>query len=174
MSDRMKVREGDDGYVYPYTSNDLVVDENGKSNTAKFNEINSQITEISNGKPTDLSLNSTTNLLQLVNSKGSKLGNGVKLPMPNLVTTKISGTTLSLTNDKYQTATIVNGTEIVLPKVTSFTEIHLFVSITSDMTITLPACKWQNGYTPTMSANKTYEFIFTYATEWLGGVIEYE
>lgn len=91
-----------------------------------------------------------------------------------LVTTNISGTTLSLTTDKYQTVTVVDGTEITLPTVTSFTEIHLFFSTTTDLTLTLPTCKWQNGNTPTISANKTYEFIFTYTTEWLGGVIVYE
>lgn len=90
-----------------------------------------------------------------------------------LVTTNISGTTLSLTTDKYQTATVADGTEITLPTVTSFTEIHLFFSTTTDLTLTLPACKWQNGNTPTISANKTYEFIFTHTTEWLGVVIVY-
>lgn len=91
-----------------------------------------------------------------------------------LVTTNVSGTALALTSSKYQTATVVDGTEITLPAVTSFTEIHLFFSTTTDLTLTLPACKWQNGNTPTISANKTYEFIFTYVTEWLGGVIVYE
>ena len=90
-----------------------------------------------------------------------------------LVTTNISDTTLALTANKYQTATVADGTEITLPTVTSFTEIHLFFSTTTDLTLTLPACKWQNGNTPTILANKTYEFIFTYTTEWLGGVIEY-
>ncbi len=243
-----------------------------------------QYKDIANNQPTDLSLDSATNLLQLVNSKGSKLGNGITLPIssgggtsqylhikysstgapqlagqisdtpnayiglcvdtnadsptnprsytwyqwkgdngdtgatPNLqigtvttldsginatasitgttenpllnlgipkgengtggssdtlVTTNISGTTLSLTTDKYQTATVVDGTEITLPTVTSFTEIHLFFGTTTDLTLILPSCKWQNGNTPTISANKTYEFIFTYTTEWLGGVIEY-
>lgn len=251
-----------------------------------------QYKEIANNQPTDLSLDSATNLLQLVNSKGSKLGNGITFPIssgggtsqylhikysstgapqlagqisdtpnayiglcvdtnadsptnprsytwyqwkgdngdtgatPNLqigtvttldsginatasitgttenpllnlgipkgakgdkgdtgasiggtidtlVTTNISGTTLSLTTDKYQTATVVDGTEITLPAVTSFREIHLFFNTTTDLTLILPSCKWQNGNTPTISANKTYEFIFTYTTEWLGGVIEY-
>ena len=91
-----------------------------------------------------------------------------------LVTTNISGTTLALTVNKYQTATVADGTEITLPTVTSFTEIHLFFSTTTDLTLVLPACKWQNGNTPTIAANKTYEFIFTYTTEWLGGVIVYE
>lgn len=249
-----------------------------------ISDVSSQCKDIANNQPTDLSLDSATNLLQLVNSKGSKLGNGITLPIssgggtsqylhikysstgapqlagqisdtpnayiglcvdtnadsptnprsytwyqwkgdngdtgatPNLqigtvttldsginatasitgttenpllnlgipkgengtggssdtlVTTNISGTTLSLTTDKYQTATVVDGTEITLPTVTSFTEIHLFFGTTTDLTLILPSCKWQNGNTPTISANKTYEFIFTYTTEWLGGVIEY-
>lgn len=46
MSDKMKVRDGNDGYSYPYTSPDLVVDENGKSNTKKFEEIDSQFKDI--------------------------------------------------------------------------------------------------------------------------------
>lgn len=54
MSDKMRVREGDDGYAYPYTSPDLVIDNNGKSNTSKFNEIDTQFKDIAN------SLNSNT------------------------------------------------------------------------------------------------------------------
>ena len=46
MSDKMKVRDGNDGYSYPYTSPDLVVDKNGKSNTSKFNEIDAQFKNI--------------------------------------------------------------------------------------------------------------------------------
>lgn len=40
-----------------------------------------QYKDIANQQPTDLSLDSATNLLQLVNSKGSKLGNGITLPI---------------------------------------------------------------------------------------------
>lgn len=110
-------------------------------------------------------------LLNLGIPKGE---NGTGGSSDTLVTTNISGATLSLTTDKYQTATVVDGTEITLPTVTSFTEIHLFFNTTADLTLILPACKWQNGNTPTISASKTYEFIFTYTTEWLGGVIAYE
>ena len=46
-----------------------------------INEVNSQLKDIANNQPTDLSLDSATNLLQLVNSKGSKLGNGITLPI---------------------------------------------------------------------------------------------
>lgn len=41
----------------------------------------SQCKDIANNQPTDLSLDSATNLLQLVNSKGSKLGKGITLPI---------------------------------------------------------------------------------------------
>ena len=257
-------------------TNDNFISENIEG---ALEELSTQCKDIANNQPTDLSLDSATNLLQLVNSKGSKLGNGITLPMssgggtsqylhikysstgapqlagqisdtpnayiglcvdtnadsptnprsytwykwkgdtPNLaigtvetlasgssatasitgtaqnpllnlgipkgengtggssdtlVTTNISGTTLSLTTDKYQTTTVVDGTEITLPAVTSFREIHLFFNTTTDLTLILPSCKWQNGNTPTISANKTYEFVFTFVTEWLGGVIVYE
>jgi|GEM_PF-2233418 len=46
MGDKMKVRQGNDGYIYPYTSSDLVIDNNGKSNTSKFNEIDTQFKDI--------------------------------------------------------------------------------------------------------------------------------
>lgn len=46
MPKNMKVRQGKDGYSYPYTSPDLVIDQNGKSTTTKFNEINSQFKNI--------------------------------------------------------------------------------------------------------------------------------
>ena len=44
--DKMKVRQGDDGYSYPYTSPDLVVDKNGKSNTTKFTELENKIEKV--------------------------------------------------------------------------------------------------------------------------------
>ena len=42
MAKNMKIRRGNDGFSYPYTSPDIVIDENGKSATTKFNEIRSQ------------------------------------------------------------------------------------------------------------------------------------
>lgn len=314
MAKNIKTRKGKDGFNYPYTSPDLVIDEHGKSTTTKFNEletkietgsgtsiddvntstdktwssskIDAQFKDIANNQPTDLSLDSATNLLQLENSKGSKLGNGITLPIssgggtsqylhikysstgapqlagqisdtpnayiglcvdtnadsptnpknytwynwkgdngdtgatPNLqigkVTTlesgsnatasitgttenpllnlgipkgdtggaivetweelTISNTTLTLTEKKNQIVNnMVDGTEILLPSISGSRplELHLFFNTTKDLTLILPSCKWQNGNTPTISANKTYEFIFTYTTEWLGGVIEY-
>lgn len=91
----------------------------------------------------------------------------------NIVATDIVGTTLTLTTDKYQRVPMVTGTTIVLPTVTSFTEIHLFFDTTSDLTLSFPSCKWQ--VQPTIAANKSYELIFTYnGLNWLGGCISYE
>ena len=266
---------------------DETLETTSKKVVGAINEVNSQFKDIANNQPTDLSLDSATNLLQLVNSKGSKLGNGITLPIssgggtsqylhikysstgapqlagqisdtpnayiglcvdtnadsptnpknytwynwkgdngdtgatPNLqigtVTTlesgsnatasitgttenpllnlgipkgdtggaivetweelTISNTTLTLTEKKNQiVSNMVDGTEILLPSISGSRplELHLFFNTTKDLTLILPSCKWQNGNTPTISANKTYEFIFTYTTEWLGGVIAYE
>ena len=46
MEKKMKTRKGKDGFDYPYTSPDIVIDENGKSNTKKFEEIDSQFKDI--------------------------------------------------------------------------------------------------------------------------------
>ena len=157
------------------------VDARGEYNTIgeRLNNVDSQIKDIRDRKIDDITLlgNSLTllannNAIKTINLPTSSTGTGGSSDI--LVTTNISGTTLSLTTDKYQTTTVVDGTEITLPTVTSFIEIHLFFGTTTDLTLILPSCKWQNGNIPTISANKTYEFIFTYTTEWLGGVIVYE
>lgn len=43
---KIKTRRGEDGYNYPYTSPDLVIDKDGKSNTAKFNDIDTKFNDI--------------------------------------------------------------------------------------------------------------------------------
>lgn len=44
--DKMRVRQGEDGYSYPYTSPDLVVDKTGKSTTTKFTELENKIEKV--------------------------------------------------------------------------------------------------------------------------------
>lgn len=90
----------------------------------------------------------------------------------HLVTTEIVDSTLNLTTDKVQMTTMEDNTTIVLPSVEKYTEIHLFFTPTSELTLTMPSIKWQSE--PMIEAGKTYEFIFTYVTEWLGGYICYE
>ena len=89
-----------------------------------------------------------------------------------LVEVSVTGNTLQLTEDKYQYSVLSSGNGISLPSVSSFSEIHLFFKTTSEITLVLPSVRWQTQ--PTIQANKTYEFIFTYVKdEWLGGVVEY-
>lgn len=88
----------------------------------------------------------------------------------------ISNNVLTLTTDKYQECKMLDGTEIVLPTLDIYEEIHLFFSTTSDITIVMPnGLKYQQ--IPSILANKTYEFIFTYTNTskgWVFGYIEYE
>ena len=93
------------------------------------------------------------------------------IPEIKLVTTSIIDSTLTLTTDKLQTTIMQDNTTIVLPSVSNYTEIHLFFNTESELTLILPNIKWQSDIN--IEANKVYEFIFTYTTEWLGGCVIY-
>lgn len=75
MAKKMKIRKGKDGFDYPYTSPDLVIDGNGKSATKKIDEISAQLgniakqTVIEDGK------------LYLVKGDGTKLDQGTNIPL---------------------------------------------------------------------------------------------
>lgn len=93
-----------------------------------------------------------------------------------LVTTSVASGKLTLSTEKYQYATISANTTIVLPSVSSFTEIHLFFEWPSSYSITLPSAKWQYGMVYGTS-NAVHEFIFTYINStvgWLAGCVVYE
>ena len=85
------------------------------------------------------------------------------------------GSKLTLTTNEYQYCNnITDGTEIVLPTTSTFTEIHLFIKPSSAISLVSPSAKYQNS--PNIEANKVYEFIFTYVDStigWLGGVVVY-
>lgn len=88
-----------------------------------------------------------------------------------LVEVPIIDGVLTLTKAKYQTTTMENNTTVVLPVVDKLTEIHLFFYATDDLTLTMPNVGWQSE--PNIEFGRTYEFIFTYTTEWLGGSVSY-
>ncbi|WP_370773362.1 hypothetical protein [Clostridium sp.] len=90
----------------------------------------------------------------------------------NLVQINTNGNMLTLTTDKFQLATLEQDTTIMLPNVSKFTQIHLFFSMNYDLTLIFPPIRWQSQ--PNIVANKSYELILTYTTEWLGGIIQYE
>ena len=92
-----------------------------------------------------------------------------------LVTINPVDGSLKLTTHKHQIVmNPVNGMQIVLPTtIEGVCEIHLYITITESISITLPSAKYQN--TPTLEVGKTYEFIFSYiGTNWIAGVITYE
>ena len=120
-----------------------------------------------------------TNVNEIKNNKIPKLETDVNEmknnTAPELETITTVDGTATLTANKYQEVTLVDGDTIALPTVTKFTEIHLFFDSTSTMNITFPAgIAWQNGVEPAIEADKHYEVIFTYRNSlWLGGYIEY-
>ena len=73
MAKKMKTRKGKDGFDYPYTSPDIVIDENGKSATKKFEELSMQYKDIANYS---LAVGDD-GLLYLSDGKGNLLGDGI-------------------------------------------------------------------------------------------------
>ena len=80
---------------------------------------------------------------------------------------------LQLTTDKYQKTNMLDGTKIVFPTVSKFTEIHLYFTASSNMNINLPDnCKWR--VEPNIKEGNYYEIVAVYNTMfWLVNVISY-
>lgn len=105
MAKNMKTRKGKDGFHYPYTSPDLVIDENGKSATKKFEEISSQFKDVANYS---LAIG-TDGLLYIKKQDGTFIGTGVKIGGDtdlSKVTMSVSGQTLKLLNNGEQITTV--------------------------------------------------------------------
>lgn len=103
MAKSIKTRKGEDGFHYPYTSPDLVIDKNGKSTTTKFNELETKI-ETGSGTSID-DVNTSTdktwssskidaqfkdianktiiegNKIYLAKADGTKIDSGTELPL---------------------------------------------------------------------------------------------
>ena len=75
------------------------------------------------------------------------------------------------TKNQYINAT--KDFELVLPNVTEYIEIHLYLTPSSTVSITFPpSIKWKD--VPTIEANKVYEIIFKYINEKIGWIGEYK
>lgn len=75
------------------------------------------------------------------------------------------------TKNQYINAT--KDFELVLPNVTEYIEIHLYLTPSSTVSITFPpSIKWKD--VPTIEANKVYEVIFKYINETIGWIGEYK
>lgn len=134
MSDKMKIREGKDGYSYPYTSPDLVIDQNGKSTTTKFNELENKIEKVGSTSIDDtntatdktwssskidtqfkdianLSLTKHTDgKIYIKKQDGTLIGDGIEIGGSDVdlskITMSMSGQTLKLLNNGTQISTV--------------------------------------------------------------------
>lgn len=74
---------------------------------------------------------------------------------------------------KNQYINAIKDFELVLPNVTEYIEIHLYLTSSSTVSITFPpSIKWKD--VPTIEANKVYEIIFKYINETIGWIGEYK
>ena len=92
----------------------------------------------------------------------------------SVITVNNVNDSLTLTTDKNQYATLAVPVEIILPTVTSFTELHLFFNGSEGVTIGTTNVKWESQVT--IENNKSYEIIFTYVNEsigWLAKTVVY-
>lgn len=90
----------------------------------------------------------------------------------SIIPAEVNGDNIILSTHKYQSVKIEKSMNIVLPNFSGFAEIHLFLTMTGDYDVTIPAVKKQDDMT--FAAGSTYELIFTHTTEWLYGCIEYK
>lgn len=85
---------------------------------------------------------------------------------------KTASDTLQLTNDKFQFLNVSDLVKLKLPENVDFTQIHLFILPTSDLTITFPKISWENY--PVLNQDMFTEIILTcYNSVWYGKVNEY-
>lgn len=99
--------------------------------------------------------------------------NNISIPVRNDIQVLTTNTeVLQLTNFKYQFLNIGDLVKLKLPEGIDFTEIHLFLKPSSDLTITFPKIIW-NEY-PNIKANILTEITLVYYNEnWYGKSINY-
>lgn len=79
MEKNMKTRKGKDGFHYPYTSPDLVIDTTGKSATKKFEEISSQFKDIAKEVGTETLKTTAQDVKGAINEVFQNVSNGKQL-----------------------------------------------------------------------------------------------
>ena len=151
MAKNMKIRRGNDGFSYPYTSPDIVINENGKSVTTKFNELEAKIKAGSGTSIDDVNTSTdktwssskidsqfkdianyslaigTDGLLYIKKQDGTLIGSGIDFPTDvdlSKITMSISGQTLKLLNDGKQITTVDIPTGEVPSNVVLYEEIE--------------------------------------------------
>ncbi len=148
MAKKIKTRKGKDGFDYPYSSPDIVIDETGKSVTTKFNEVNTQFKDIAKqveniGSPTDEQVATVINQAITDGKINSGVSaNSVKIILSNIMTIlyQVSEYKTDMSSLASQTVALINnlssgsstseevivsqdGTTLVLSNVSAITNI---------------------------------------------------
>ena len=165
-----KVREdmakkSDDTHTHKYAGSSSV---GGVANSAY--KVNSNLVIQLNGGTAEGSTQYTFNgsAGQLINITPDRIGAETK---EKTINTKVaSNNVLTLDASQFQKALISDNVEIVLPNVSKYTEITLFVKDCDLSNIILPDnCKWRVDLN--LQSGKSFIFTFIYTTEeWLAEV----
>ena len=85
---------------------------------------------------------------------------------------EIKDANYTLTTQPRQYAIISGLSELVMPEVNDFTEIHLYFNVTDDAYVVFPEGKYKNNIEP--EHTNSYELVCVYNTkEWIFEIIEY-
>lgn len=149
MSDKMKVRDGNDGYSYPYTSPDLVIDKNGKSVTKKFEDVNTQFKDIAKTVGTETLNTTAQDLKGAINEVFQNASNG-----KTLIAQAITGKGVKATsNDTWQQlATKISQIEQNLP-----IKVNTIKQLKDGWKFNLISTTSNVDYNSVAEANKTYD-----------------
>lgn len=98
---------------------------------------------------------------------------GAEPAVKTIINSSISNNVVQLTTARYQKVDCADNVEIVLPNVSDFTEINLFISNSNLNNILIPdGCKWRLD--PNLESATSFMFTFIYTTvEWLVEVKAY-
>lgn len=98
---------------------------------------------------------------------------GAEPAVKTITNSNISNNVVQLTTARYQKVNCADNAEIVLPNVSDFTEINLFISNCDLNNISIPdGCKWRLD--PNLESATSFMFTFIYTTiEWLVEVKAY-
>lgn len=98
---------------------------------------------------------------------------GAEPAVKTITNSNISNNVVQLTTARYQKVDCADNAEIVLPDVSDFTEINLFISSSDLNNIIIPdGCKWRLD--PNLESATSFMFTFIYTTvEWLVEVKAY-
>ena len=134
MSKKIKTILGSDGYDYPYTHIQLISDSKNNSLESIISDLKNKNNNFENSLNYKISkpvTDGTAGQVLSLNSDGTTQWLTVTIPdnTKQLTTTTVSNNTLTLTTNEFQKTNITSDTTIVLPTVTSFSEIHLFFKL---------------------------------------------